>query len=241
MGSDMTIIHNARHIVIPAMAGLHVAVPRRTSAAGGWWVVAGKTCVAAYAPKGAASQAASYVNLANPGTYDAAPGTAPTFDTATGWTFNGSSQYLTTGVSPSGDQTWSMFIRLSNMTNQFATLAGLVSTSLGNNWFSVFAYNGIPYYSSGGWYQSSTAGSDVRNTALVLGVAGRVGYKNGDADCTMDAVSKGASGLDITIGSRNVDGSQDEYFAGNILALAIYSATLTDIQSASLSTAMAAL
>ena len=42
-----------------------------------WWVVAGKTCVAAYEPLGAASLAASYVNLANPGTYDATPGTTP--------------------------------------------------------------------------------------------------------------------------------------------------------------------
>ena len=31
----------------------------------------------AYQPKGAASLAASYFNLANPGTYNAAPGTAP--------------------------------------------------------------------------------------------------------------------------------------------------------------------
>jgi hypothetical protein len=51
-----------------------------------WWYVAGQTCVAAYQPIGAPSLAASYVILANPGTYDAAPGVAPTFDAATGWT-----------------------------------------------------------------------------------------------------------------------------------------------------------
>lgn len=69
-------------------------------AAADWWVVPGKTCVAAYQPIGAASLAASYVNLANPGTYDAAPGVAPTWASATGWTFNGSTQYLTTGITP---------------------------------------------------------------------------------------------------------------------------------------------
>ena len=42
-----------------------------------WWVVAGRTCVVAYQPKGAATYAASLVNLANPGTYDAVEVDAP--------------------------------------------------------------------------------------------------------------------------------------------------------------------
>jgi hypothetical protein len=74
---------------------------RAAAAAVPWWLaggVAAANAIAVYQPKGAADLAASYVNLANPGTYDAAPGTAPTFDAATGWTFNGSTQYLTTGV-----------------------------------------------------------------------------------------------------------------------------------------------
>lgn len=58
-----------------------------------WWQVAGKTCVAAYKANGVASLAASYVNLANPGTYDAAPGVEPTL-TADGWQFDGSTQKL---------------------------------------------------------------------------------------------------------------------------------------------------
>ena len=62
-----------------------------------WYLAGGiakANCIAAYQPKGAASLAASYVNLVTPGTYDAAPGTAPTFDSALGWTFDGTSQYL---------------------------------------------------------------------------------------------------------------------------------------------------
>jgi len=38
-----------------------------------WWLsggIAAANCVAAYQPKGAASLEASYVNLANPGTYN---------------------------------------------------------------------------------------------------------------------------------------------------------------------------
>ena len=75
--------------------------------------MAGETCIAAYQPKGAADLAASYVNLITPGTYNAAPGTAPTFDAATGWTFNGSTQYLTTGVVPASG--YSMLVRVADM------------------------------------------------------------------------------------------------------------------------------
>lgn len=45
---------------------------KRAAAAGGWWLAGGipaANCVAAYQAKGAASYAASKVNLANPGTY----------------------------------------------------------------------------------------------------------------------------------------------------------------------------
>lgn len=44
----------------------------------------GATCVAAYDAIGAASLADSYVNEANPGTFDAAPGVAPTWAYGTG-------------------------------------------------------------------------------------------------------------------------------------------------------------
>jgi len=65
-----------------------------------WWLAGGvidpANCIAAYQPKGAASYAASKVNLANPGTYDAVDGAAyPTWSADTGWTFNKLlSQYL---------------------------------------------------------------------------------------------------------------------------------------------------
>src|SRR4030042_328416 len=53
-------------------------------------------CLAAYQPKGAASYAASKVNIVNPGTYDLTDGAAfPTWDVVNGWTFaDGSLQYL---------------------------------------------------------------------------------------------------------------------------------------------------
>ncbi len=73
-----------------------LGVGKQTSAAA-WWLSGGisaANCIAAYQPKGAADLAASYVNLANPGTYNAAPGVAPTWAAADGWTFGGTNYLL---------------------------------------------------------------------------------------------------------------------------------------------------
>jgi hypothetical protein len=88
-------------------------------ASGGWWLsggIAAANCIAAYQAKGAADYAASKVNLANPGTYNAADGAAnPTWDGTNGWKFDAtSSQYLNSGVTPEDDRTWSAIIRFSN-------------------------------------------------------------------------------------------------------------------------------
>jgi hypothetical protein len=81
--------------------------------ANGWWnnngAIAG--CVAAYQPIGAADLAASYVNLFNPGTNNAAPGTAPTWDVTDGWIFGGTN-YLNTGIVPA--DSYSVFVRFTN-------------------------------------------------------------------------------------------------------------------------------
>lgn len=94
-----------------------ILISRRAVAAGAppanWWPVAGKTTAAAYRAKGVASYAASLTNLANPGTNDATEGVAPSWAGATGWTFNGSTQHLLTGLSPTSDATWSALVRFS--------------------------------------------------------------------------------------------------------------------------------
>jgi len=50
--------------------------------------IAAANCIAAYQPKGAASLAASYANLPNPGTYNAVPLDAITVLNAYGWYWN---------------------------------------------------------------------------------------------------------------------------------------------------------
>jgi hypothetical protein len=195
-----------------------------------WWPVAGKTCVAAYQPKGAASLAASYSNLANPGTYDAAPGTAPSFDTSTGWTFNGSTQYLTTGVIiTSGD--WTMLVRFASGSTSGGVATGVMGNGgrfdLLSNWFA-----------SGVYYRNGNASNTTVSPSLASGVIGLTkanGYRNGTADVTL--ATDGQTYINpVLIGKANT------FFGSvSVLAAVIYSATLTAGEVATVSAAMAAL
>ncbi len=87
------------------------------AAGGGWWDLNGalSSCIVAYQAKGAASYAASKVNLANAGTYNATDdGTNyPAWNTSTGWTFDGSNDYLNTNIK-AGSTSWSYIIKFSN-------------------------------------------------------------------------------------------------------------------------------
>ena len=92
---------------------LHVATRRallRPGGGGEWWDFVG--VVGAYAAKGAASQAASYVNLSDPGTKDLSVGVAPAWSSGSGWTTNGSTHYLDTGIVI--DDGWAVVIRVAN-------------------------------------------------------------------------------------------------------------------------------
>jgi hypothetical protein len=66
--------------------------------AGQWWMAAGVTPIAAYQAVAVANEAASYINLANPGVNDLVVSNAPIFFRTGGWLFNGSSNYLTVPV-----------------------------------------------------------------------------------------------------------------------------------------------
>lgn len=205
--------------------------------AAGWWVVAGKTCVAAYQPIGAASLAASYTNLANPGTYDAAPGTAPTWAAATGWTFNGTDQYLTTGVLPV-IQSWSYIVSFANVVNNYGTLGG--------------GYSGVEFGirptagpgASNVVYQSGAAAGLVIAPALTSGVvafAGNTAYRNGSPEAGSIPTGVGTFANGLYIAARNNSGTAQSLCAVDIYAFAIYSDTLSGAEVATLSAAMAAL
>lgn len=198
-----------------------------------WWLAGGisaANCLAAYLSKGAASLAASYVNLNNPGTYDAAPGVAPTLG-ADGWGFNGIDKYLTTGIMPTNAK--SMVIRFSEFT-AYRYLAGSFD---GTRYFGIIPWN--PYYLFiNGDDQSCKTGTVA--AAGVVGFAGAVAYQNGLALAAPLIVGAPSTNA-ITIGARNNGATRSNFYAGNILAAAFYSSILTAPQFAAVSAAMAAL
>lgn len=197
-----------------------------------WYLSGGialANCVAAYQPKGAASLAASYTNLANPGTYDAAPGVAPTFDAATGWTFNGSTQYLSTGIYVASG--WSWILRWSGTPGGGNDIFG--SYDGGDRGFSFAPAPAGAYWNLGGYAQGNAGASGV------AAATNATGYYNGSsATGAIGAWSGGASALDIRIGGRNQ--GAPSFRAGSIQALAIYNIDIT-AYIAALTAAMAAL
>lgn len=200
------------------------------------WAMAGGAPrpIACYQPKGAASLAASYVNLANPGTYDAAPGVAPTWAAATGWTFNGIGQYLTTGIVPASG--WSMLIRFSDRTGADGVLIGSAKNTGSRFYLRLLSSSNAIIYATGG----AATVAPILDTG-VLAVAGQQGYRNGSADGGAISAWLDTSNQPLTIGAYNNAGALGPFFAGKIQAAAIYSATLTAAQVAAVSAAMAAL
>ncbi len=207
-----------------------------TAIDGEWWNANGASGVtAAYQSIGASSLATSYINKASPGTNDANVGIAPTWDTSSGWIFNGSSQYLTTGIIPSTATT--AIVRFSS-----AGTGQILATTDSSTWnrFVLLAINTPngwgPFYASGnqawGGYSGVTSG--------VLAIAGRKGYFNGTEQVTLaDYTTSATQGINIGRGGTGTVSPQ--YYAGNVQAVAIYNETLTQEQVQGVTTAMSAL
>lgn len=197
------------------------------------WYSASVTCVGAYDAIGASSLADSYVNEANPGTYDLIAGNAPGWTSGVGWQFvASSSHYLRTGITPTNG--YSVVIRMSDLVSRDAW-------ALGN-------------YASNGWgiqanqvdndtiyYNGNTRTITLSAPGRVSGVwclAGGQGYYNGSADGASFTPTAGPS-AEIYIG--DISGEYRRYLTGNVQALAIYSNILTSGDVATVTAAMNAL
>ena len=210
----------------------------KTGGSPAWYRAGGAPApVAAYQAKGAASLAASYVNLANPGTYDCTLGSAPTL--SGGWGFNGTSNYLKTGVVPSANS-WSAVIQFSAAatpaggTYAFGVLDGATTKFFGiaptyATTDCLFANANLVQIAAG----AKTSGN--------LAIAGAQGYYNGSTFGSAISQSGLNPAREIFIGCLNNSGSAGNYLAITIHALAIYNTTLTAGQVSAIATAMAAL
>lgn len=201
-----------------------------------WWVAGGASgVVAAYQAKGAASFAASKVNIANPGTFDAANGeVVPSFDSATGWIFSGS-DWLETGIEPGAN--WTMLIQVSDIGNGRQVLLGCQTAGEAER-FRVFAdFSDQCFYGNGG----QTGFSPGFTTPGNVGFAGVNAYRNGVFDGSIVGIGYAGSGLDVWVGGSNEDGSFVQGSAFRCSSLVIYNNQLDAGKVAAVAAAMAAL
>jgi hypothetical protein len=226
------------------------------SSASTWWLAGGISstdCLAAYRAKGAASLAASKADLSGNG-YDIDGGSDPSFDTSTGWYFNGTSNYLFASdvAVYNGDFTVAVFAN------------PLINHNLSSAMFSVnpinvtaaqkgFLFKSEQYNNTGklGYTQRSvadyTSSIDTPSSNSVM-----MCTKSG----TAVNIYAGASSSSITVSDsyRNVvttgvligatygsNSAPADYYKNYIYAIAYYKKVLTSDERSALMTAMAAL
>ncbi len=199
-------------------------IARKAAASADWWAVAGQTCVAAYQPIGAADLAMSYVNLANPGVNNAAPGVAPTLGAA-GWSFDGT-QWLETGIVPASG--WSAIVKFSNGASATSLLFGMTE-GVGR------AFYIAPWTTVGATYYNGAGASELPDTtAGILAITPGKGYRDGIEDAVVSGWSSTATRT-IVIGAGR-GATIADYFTGIISAVAIYSSALSAADVAALTT-----
>jgi len=206
-----------------------------------YWYLAGAVpaanCKAAYQPVGAASLAASYIDIAS--TFDITAIDAPTFNSATGWTFNGTSDVLNTGYVPPNQVTRSAIVRISGASTGAAnrnifgdrnSVDGTYVVLRNTNNASKATFNN----------GSGTGITHTTNVAAgVLAIAGLDGYIDGSDVGNMAAGTYNMAAVTIHIGQAN--GIASEFYSGNIQAIAFYDITLTPAQVVAITAAMNAL
>lgn len=191
-----------------------VAMAAAGGAAANWWEIAGQTCVAAYKPIGAADLATSYINLATPGTYNAAPGVAPTLGAA-GWVCDGTTQYLTTGIIVS-DTNWSMIARFSGATLGNRVVAGAYQSE-------TKAFVLWPQFAALGntGYNPGRVSAGYALTDGITAIAGQYLYRNGTQEAGA-ATAGDVPTIELYIGRAN---GLTYFYQGTIAAIAIYKPT----------------
>lgn len=214
-------------------------VVKRKEAGEAWWLAGGidpSDCVAAYQAKGAASYAASKVNLANPGTYDlfADSGKDLSWSAATGWTGDGT-KYLRLGTIAPNDQSWSVIVCFANGYASHHLFGFGPPKANGRFTITIDYTNDWISYQTG--YYTGTTAVQPKIDGGVLAIAGRNCYRNGVLDTTLNADS-GSSG-EIWVGGRL--GRTTDNLKGNLIAIAFYPITLSAVQVAALTIAMNAL
>ena len=202
-----------------------------------WWNNNGAIsgCIAAYQPKGAISLAASYVNLANPGTFDATPGVAPIL-VAGGWDF-ASNKYLANGIALSANHT--VICRFTNAATN-GVVFGARSADDVTEFFIIPALGITSRFYAFGTSPNNRATPSGVVASGVMALAGNKGYLGSTLNATMTATLSGSTPA-MLIGALQSGASVSNYFGGVVCALAVYNAVLSGADIATVTTAMQAL
>ncbi|MDD5220803.1 MAG: hypothetical protein PHV11_09570, partial [Candidatus Bipolaricaulis sp.] len=189
-----------------------------------WYTINGQiplaNVIAAYQAKNAASYAASLVNLAHPGTYDATAGVAPAWAAATGGVGTGT-EWLETGILPASG--WSAFVQFDSATTGQRALFGQTG-AVGAEFslYYTFGPGATVRYASGG----NVAAPPELLTGN-LGMAGNSGYRNGVGEGLIPAWTNLATAT-INLLRRKGGGLA---FIGQYWATVVYDITVTPAQA----------
>jgi len=208
-------------------------------AAGGWWLsggIAAANCIAAYQPKGAASYAASLMDLSVTGN-DAYEGIAPTWDATNGWTFNGT-YFLKTGIIPTTSTVFA--IKYANCTDTWwAGLFGVYNNAGNTVQLGIFPVNSIlNAYNCG--LKTTNGGTYPTGTVIILNKDDL--YVNGTFVVKLSSTTYETA--DYFIGGFHRIGYDTSNYRGGHYkchAFANYTDKLTAEQVSALTTAMNAL
>jgi hypothetical protein len=196
---------------------------------------------AAFTAIGAPSQAASYQNIMNPGTNDAAPGTEPSWDAAEGWDFElGSSQYLVVGsgaIITSAPLTLIALVKTESVATYLQALA-IRRTDANHGWQlyidGITAGDKVAFQANdAGGNTGVTSSIGVTNgawcviSAVATSVDSRTVYLNGGSSGS-SSTSRTPSGVNITLIGANHNGTAlAGFFDGRIGACAYYNVALS--------------
>lgn len=210
------------------------------------WYLAGAIPVAsiygAWQAKGAASLAASYVNLANPGTNDLTVGAAPGWSADVGWQYTGA-QYLRTGLTPAGTGRYSGFIKVSALAQNSLDGGMLGYYSSSSRAFCIYK----SATTNKAAFRCGAGGTLVQSAAAVVsgvfGLYGQLAYQDGSNIGDTGVTNQSSLMQEILIGTVGTDADVDAlgYFIGNMQAAILFNAgvTLTGGQLSILQAAMA--
>lgn len=201
-----------------------------------WWLAGGidpSSVDGAYVALGAASKAASLINLADPGTNDLTEAGTVTWSAVAGWSGFSAANYLQSAFPP--DDNRGIILRVATMTG---TVIGIGACGV---WDTTNAL-GMTLRTSARVARRGSSGSTSFGASTIAALtAGVIRSSNSSrqrawANTSFTAISDNTaitSAINMPIG-RTVDGAGTyvDYFAGYILAAVIYNAALTDDQAA---------